>query len=61
MTSAGAVYSMGFGGSFFNGAGGLGHGDRTQLNEPKQLPVFGRGEGLVPAVLISAGAWLTPS
>ena len=32
---------MGFGGSFFNGAGGLGHGDRTQLETPTKLSAFG--------------------
>merc|ERR1740130_2277666 len=32
LSAAGDVYACGFGGSFFNGAGGLGHGDRKQLD-----------------------------
>jgi len=61
MTTGGEVYSTGFGGSFFNGAGGLGHGNRSQLDEPKRIPTFGRGSGLVAAVSVSAGALLRSS
>ena len=34
LTGSGEVYSTGFGGSFVNGAGGLGHGDRGQQVAP---------------------------
>jgi hypothetical protein len=58
LTQDGEVYSMGFGGSFLNGAGGLGHGDRAQLEEPTKLTAFGgsSSDTGVAAVSVSAGA-----
>ena len=58
LTEGGEVYSMGFGGSFLNGAGGLGHGDRTQLEAPAKLTAFGgaSSDTGVAAVSVSAGA-----
>jgi len=59
LNEAGEVYSMGFGGSFFNGAGGLGHGDRTQLETPTKLSAFG-GTGSdigLAAATVSAGGY----
>ena len=40
-TAEGEVYSWGFGGSFFSGAGGLGHGDRQLLEEPGTVDLPG--------------------
>ena len=57
LTEAGEVYSCGFGGSFFNGAGGLGHGNRKQLNEPTKLAGFGHGEGQAVCTNVSAGGY----
>lgn len=53
----GEVFSVGFGGSFINGAGGLGHGDRTQLETPAQLSAFGSSTSDVgiAAATVSAG------
>mmetsp|Transcript_2444 Transcript_2444/g.5129 ORF Transcript_2444/g.5129 Transcript_2444/m.5129 type:complete len:396 (-) Transcript_2444:289-1476(-) len=56
LTSSGEVYSFGFGGSFFNGAGGLGHGDRKQLETPKKLSAFGPESGVL-AASVSAGGF----
>ena len=56
LTAEGEVYSCGFGGSFWNGAGGLGHGDRTQRETPEKLGAFGEASG-VRAVSISAGGY----
>lgn len=58
LTSAGEVLTCGFGGSFFNGAGGLGLGDRTQRDAPEMISAFGGGEGGgAAAVSVSAGAY----
>ena len=35
-TEGGDVYSCGFGGSFLNGVGGLGHDSRAQLDAPQR-------------------------
>ena len=51
------MYSCGWGGSFFRGAGGLGHGDRQQLDVPKKLATFGSGEGQPVATEVSAGQY----
>ena len=56
LTDSGEVYSFGFGGSFFNGAGGLGHGDRKQRDVPMKLAAFGPGTGLA-ASTVSAGGY----
>mmetsp|Transcript_11579 Transcript_11579/g.37076 ORF Transcript_11579/g.37076 Transcript_11579/m.37076 type:complete len:406 (+) Transcript_11579:3-1220(+) len=53
-TAEGEVYSWGFGGSFFSGAGGLGHGDRQQLETPKVVSAFG---GDVRAAYVSGGGY----
>jgi E3 ubiquitin-protein ligase HERC2 len=50
------VYSCGFGGSFFNGAGGLGQGDRQQRETPTILDAFGE-EAEVLASTASAGGY----
>ena len=57
LTAEGEVYSCGFGGSFFSGAGGLGHGDRKQLDVPTKLAGFGSGEGQHVATEVSAGGY----
>ena len=57
LTAEGEVYSCGWGGSFFRGAGGLGHGDRQQLDVPKKLATFGSGEGQPVATEVSAGQY----
>jgi len=57
LTAKGEVYSTGFGGSFFHGAGGLGHGNRQQLDTPKKIPTFGHGDDRVPATYVSAGGY----
>jgi len=58
LTADGEVYSCGYGGSFMSGAGALGHGDRTQLEEPTKLAFFGDGgSGGVRAATISAGGY----
>ncbi len=36
-TEGGDVYSCGFGGSFLNGVGGLGHDSRAQLDAPQRI------------------------
>ena len=56
LTETGEVWSCGFGGSFFNGAGGLGHGDRKQLDEPRRLAAFGEEAGVI-AQTVSAGGY----
>jgi len=60
LTDKGEVYSFGFGGSFFNGAGGLGLGDRSQRDTPVKLSAFGppseASEG-VAAASVSAGGY----
>merc|ERR1719198_1893590 len=50
LTEAGEVWSCGFGGSFFNGAGGLGHGDRKQLDSPTKLDAFGKSSDATAGV-----------
>ena len=50
LTEAGDTFSFGFGGSFLNGAGGLGHGDRTTLETPTKLDSF-------TAAAVSAGGY----
>ena len=56
LTDSGEVYACGFGGSFFNGAGGLGLGDRRQRDTPEKLPAFGP-DGGATAASISAGGY----
>mmetsp|Transcript_29534 Transcript_29534/g.48956 ORF Transcript_29534/g.48956 Transcript_29534/m.48956 type:complete len:411 (+) Transcript_29534:46-1278(+) len=56
LTDAGEVYSFGFGGSFFNGAGGLGHGDRRQLDTPRRIETFGPERGII-ATSVGAGGY----
>ena len=41
LTEAGEVYSCGYGGSLFGGAGGLGLGNRTQQDTPQKIETFG--------------------
>uniref|UniRef100_A0A7S3BM21 RCC1-like domain-containing protein n=1 Tax=Haptolina ericina TaxID=156174 RepID=A0A7S3BM21_9EUKA len=55
LTDAGEVWSVGFGGSFLGGAGGLGHGDRKQLATPEKIAAF--GEDGVRAASVSAGGY----
>ena len=57
LTADGEVLTCGFGGSFFNGAGALGHGDRAQLEEPKVVAAFGPSStsGLRAASVSSGG------
>jgi alpha-tubulin suppressor-like RCC1 family protein len=50
LSDSGDVYSFGFGGSFFNGVGGLGQGDRKQLETPAKLDNY-------RAVSVSAGGY----
>jgi alpha-tubulin suppressor-like RCC1 family protein len=59
LTAEGEVYSCGFGGSFFNGAGGLGHGNRTQLESFTRLSAFGGSDSTtgVAAATVSAGGY----
>ena len=58
LTAAGEVYSCGFGGSLLNGAGGLGHGNRTQLEAFTKLASFGPdGTEGVAAATVSAGGY----
>jgi alpha-tubulin suppressor-like RCC1 family protein len=58
LTAEGEVYSCGFGGSFWSGAGGLGHGDRKQLEAPTKLAAFGAdSETGVRAASVSAGGY----
>ena len=58
LTAAGEVYSCGFGGSLLNGAGGLGHGNRTQLEAFAKLASFGPdGTEGVAAATVSAGGY----
>ena len=58
LTASGEVYSCGFGGSFFSGAGGLGHGDRSSLSTPTKLDSFGPDGTLgVSAASVSAGGY----
>jgi len=58
LTAAGEVYSCGFGGSFLNGAGGLGSGSRSQLDAPAKLESFGPdGSAGVLAASVSAGGY----
>lgn len=58
LTAAGEVYSCGFGGSLLNGASGLGHGNRTQLEAFTKLASFGPdGTEGVAAATVSAGGY----
>ena len=58
LTEEGEVWSVGYGGSFLSGAGALGHGNRTQLEEPAKLRAFGDyGDAGVRAASISAGGY----
>ena len=57
LTVDGEVLSCGFGGSFFNGAGGLGHGDREQLGTPAKLAAFGGPDSAIEATSVSAGGF----
>jgi len=58
LNEAGEVYSMGFGGSWINGAGGLGHGDRAQLETPTKVSAFGASSDTGVAVAsVSAGGY----
>jgi len=60
LTDKGEVYSFGFGGSWFNGSGGLGLGGYTQQDAPVKLDAFGpadvASEG-VAAASVSAGGY----
>jgi len=55
LTESGDVFSCGFAGSFLNGAGGLGHGDRKQLDTPKRIAAFGAESGVFPKVVYAGG------
>lgn len=59
LTEAGEVYSCGFGGSFLNGVGGLGTGERTQVETPVKLAAFGGDDSElgVAAAVVSAGGY----
>ena len=46
LSGAGEVYTWGFGGSFFGGQGGLGHGDRTTQTLVVAFPLFFPGQPL---------------
>ena len=50
LTEEGDVYSFGFGGSFLNGVGGLGSGDRAQIDTPTMIADF-------KATAVSAGGY----
>ncbi|KAL1528829.1 hypothetical protein AB1Y20_010156 [Prymnesium parvum] len=58
LTDEGEVWSVGYGGSFFSGAGALGHGNRAQLDTPAKLSAFGdAGDAGVRAASVSAGGY----
>ena len=55
-TEGGDVYSCGFGGSFLNGVGGLGHDSRAQLDAPQRIEGLGEAAG-AKVVSVSAGGF----
>ena len=55
LTDKGDVLSCGFGGSFWNGAGALGQGDRSQLDTPKRIVQFGTDAEVVAKTIAAGG------